>query len=63
MERRARLIVERAQELFKDAEPGSQWINPDGSPTQSELKIQAKYLSLAEHQLQREGVIETVDQS
>lgn len=62
MDKRARLILERARELHARAHPGKSWPTEQQADT-GELARQAKYLAQAEDELLKRGEIESVDQS
>jgi hypothetical protein len=61
MDKRARLILERARELHARAHPGQPW--PAEQANTDEFARQAKYLAQAEDELLKQGEIESVDQS
>jgi hypothetical protein len=61
MDKRARLILDRARELHARAHPGKPW--PAEEANTSEFARQAKYLAQAEDELLKQGEIESVDQS
>lgn len=63
MDKRAQLILTRARNLLLRDHPDERWPAVTDKPDASVLERQGKYLSLAEDQLLREGVIESVDQS
>lgn len=63
MDRRSLLILRRAHELFDEAHPGESWNKPTDRTGVKTRARQAKFLSTAEDQLLKEGVIESVDQS
>lgn len=63
MDKRARLILERAQELFGRDHPGRPWPVAAGRSDTAVLALQGRYLAHAEDRLLAEGVIEPVDQS
>ncbi len=63
MDKRAQLILTRAQELFAGTHPDETWRAGGDQTDAAVLKRQGEFLSLAEHQLLAEGVIDSVDQS
>jgi hypothetical protein len=63
MDKRARLILNRAKELFVKAHVGETWKDEALHPDAQTMARQAKFLSRAENELLRQGKIESVDQS
>ncbi|MFZ5674524.1 MAG: hypothetical protein ACOZAM_16330 [Pseudomonadota bacterium] len=63
MDKRAQLILERAQELFGRDHPGRAWPVAAGKTDTVILALQGRYLAHAEDRLLAEGAIEPVDQS
>jgi hypothetical protein len=63
LDKRATLILERAQELYRRDHPGLPWPVAAGQDDHAVLVLQGRYLALAEDLLLKEGVIESVDQS
>ena len=62
MDKRTRLVRERAQEIFETLHPDVTWLEPSDRPNTQEMKRQAHCLTLAEDQLIKERLIESVDQ-
>ena len=63
MDKRAQLILQRAQELFTCEHPNQSWPEANESSHTVVLTIQSHYLARAEDQLLAEGTIDCVDQS
>lgn len=63
LDKRAQLILERAQELFGRDHPGQPWPVAAGRDDNAVMAIQGRYLARAEDLLLKEGAIESVDQS
>jgi hypothetical protein len=63
MDKRMKLILDRARELFGESHPGEKWPKPVDQPDAKLMARQAQYLARAEDQLLKEGKIESVDQS
>lgn len=63
MDERASLILTRAKEMLARDEPGTIWIEAEERLGKRIIERQGSYLSRAEHELLKEGMIESVDQS
>lgn len=62
MDKRTRLVSERARKIFDDLYPEEEWREPSDRPDTLAMERQAHCLTLAEDQLIKERLIESVDQ-